>query len=91
MFSAPVEGNYHFTAWTLFSHSAGGEIRMSLYASNGQAQRTITIKPANCWWTTYVEATFHLAPGQTVAVTVEANPSTLYGDSVYNGFTGTLI
>lgn len=90
-FSAPVEGNYHFTAWTLFSHSAGGEIRMTLYSSNGQTQRTITIKPVNCWWTVYVEATFHLAPGQTVFVNVDANPGTLYSDPGYNGFTGTLI
>jgi len=93
-FTAPIDGFYSFKAHTLIQNATGGEVRMGLYKNGGVGGLgaiNIIQKGANQWETIHVNGDFYLNAGDYVTVVFSQNPTTVYSDSNFNGFSGFLV
>ena len=93
-FTAPINGFYSFKAHTLIQNATAGEARMGLYkngATGGLGAINIVQKEANQWETIHVNGDFYLNAGDYITVVFSQNPTTIYSDSNFNGFSGFLV
>ena len=93
-FTAPITGFYSFKAHTLIQNATGGEARMAFYRNGSSASLgaiNIIQKGANQWETIHVNGDFYLNAGDYITAQMTQNPTTVYSDSNYNGFSGFLV